>query len=312
VNLLSLTGSPAVRTSSLGAAVSRVELADGRVVVAKRHDHPTAVRAEVAGLRWLAEPAAVQLPAVLGHDDEWLVLEFVPSGPPASAPGPSGFASGPSGSASGPAASVSGPAASVSGPAGSASAFGRGLAALHAAGASAFGAPPPDGPADAWIGLAPMHNSPGDAWPSWYATHRVLPYLRAAVDRGTLGSTDARAVESVCVRIGELAGPAEPPARLHGDLWSGNVRWAADGRAWLIDPAAHGGHRETDLAMLQLFGCPELDRIVAAYDEAAPLADGWRGRIGLHQLFPLLVHAVLFGGGYGSQAGTAARAALRA
>ncbi len=276
MNIEALTGSPATSTTPLGGTARRVELADGRVVVAKRHDHVTALRAEVAGLRWLAGP--VPVPSVLGYDDSWLVLELVEPGPPS-------------------------PDAAAS--------FGRALASLHAAGAPAFGAPAPDGPVDAWIGLAPMRNETGSSWPPWYTAHRVLPYLRAAVDRGALGDADARAVESVCERLPELAGPASPPARLHGDLWSGNVRWAADGRVWLIDPAAHGGHRETDLAMLALFGCAELDRIVAAYDEAAPLADGWRGRIGLHQLFPLLVHAVLFGGGYGVQAGAAARSALR-
>ena len=90
----------------------------------------------------------------------------------------------------------------------------------------------------------------------------------------------------------------EPPARLHGDLWSGNVLWTAD-EAVLIDPAAHGGHREADLAMLALFGAPHLERVLAAYDEAAPLADGWRERVPLHQVHPLLLHAVLFGGSYG-------------
>jgi fructosamine-3-kinase len=88
-------------------------------------------------------------------------------------------------------------------------------------------------------------------------------------------------------------------------LWSG-------GRGWLIDPAAHGGHRETDLAMLALFGAPHLDRIIAAYQEAAPLADGWRGRIPLHQLHPLLVHVCLFGGSYRESALAAARAVLAA
>ena len=92
--------------------------------------------------------------------------------------------------------------------------------------------------------------------------------------------------------------------------------WSADGKrssagAWLIDPAAHGGHRETDLAMLALFGCPRLDTVLGAYDETAPLAPGWRDRIPLHQLFPLLVHVVLFGRGYADQAVAAARAALR-
>jgi fructosamine-3-kinase len=188
--------------------------------------------------------------------------------------------------------------------------FGRELAALHAAGAPAFGAPPPGGPEDAAIGLAPMRNVTGADWPRWYAEHRVLPYLRRAVDDGTLRPDEATVFGRVCARLPELAGPAEPPARLHGDLWNGNVLWGTDGRVWLIDPAAHGGHRETDLAMLQLFGCPHLDRVLAGYQEAAPLADGWRDRVALHQLFPLLVHVVLFGRSYAGQAVEAARTAL--
>jgi fructosamine-3-kinase len=78
------------------------------------------------------------------------------------------------------------------------------------------------------------------------------------------------------------------------------------GTAWVIDPAAHGGHRETDLAMLALFGAPHLDRTLAAYHEHRPLAAGWRERVALHQLHPLLVHAVLFGGSYGRRAVEAA------
>jgi len=104
----------------------------------------------------------------------------------------------------------------------------------------------------------------------------------------------------------DLSGPPEPVARLHGDLWAGNVLWTAGG-AVLIDPSAHGGHRETDLAMLALFGAPFLDRAVAAYDARWPLAEGWRDRVGVHQLYPLLVHAVLFGAGYGAQAVAVAR-----
>jgi fructosamine-3-kinase len=104
-------------------------------------------------------------------------------------------------------------------------------------------------------------------------------------------------------------GVPEPPARLHGDLWSGNVLWAADGRVWVIDPAAHGGHRESDLAMLALFGAPQLERIIGAYEEVAPLAEGWRERVPLHQAWPLLVHAALFGGGYGTSAAGALRRA---
>ena len=101
------------------------------------------------------------------------------------------------------------------------------------------------------------HRGP-PSWPDWYAQCRVLPYLRMAVDAGTLNSADASLVESATARAASLAGPAEPPSRIHGDCWSGNVLWSG-GSGWLIDPAAHGGHRETDLAMLTLFGAPYLD-----------------------------------------------------
>ncbi|WP_281369054.1 fructosamine kinase family protein [Nocardioides ungokensis] len=151
-----------------------------------------------------------------------------------------------------------------------------------------------------------MPNKPADTWAEFYATRRVLPYLKLARDRGAIDDGDARAVEAVVARLPGLV-PEEPPARLHGDLWNGNVLWGVDGRAHVIDPAAHGGHRETDLAMLALFGLPNLPRVLDAYAEAAPLADGWQERVGLHQLFPLLVHACLFGGGYGPRAADAAR-----
>ncbi|WEP00444.1 fructosamine kinase family protein [Streptomyces sp. FXJ1.172] len=258
---------------------AEVTLDGGIRVMVKRGDAPGAVRAEVTGLRWLAAAGAVRVPAVLGHDDRWMVTEHVPTGHP-------------------------GPEAALL--------FGQALAALHAAGAPRFGAPPPDGPENAFIGFAPMRNTPGADWPRWYAEHRVLPYVRGAVDRGTLRPGEAAVFERVCERLPELAGPAEPPARLHGDLWNGNVLWGADGEVRLIDPAAHGGHRETDLAMLQLFGCPHLDRVLAGYEERAPLTDGWRDRVGVHQLFPLLVHAVLFGRGYAERALTGARGALEA
>ena len=146
-------------------------------------------------------------------------------------------------------------------------------------------------------------------WPGWYAQRRLLPFLSRAADAGALRPEDARLVEAVADRIGSLAGPAEPPSRIHGDCWAGNVLWSG-GRGWLIDPAAHGGHRETDLAMLALFGAPDLDRILAGYNDTVPLAAGWRSRIPLHQLHPLLVHACLFGGSYAEGVRSAARAAL--
>jgi fructosamine-3-kinase len=181
-----------------------------------------------------------------------------------------------------------------------ADAFGRALAAMHRAEAPAYGADSPG-----FIGPLPLDNTPGESWPEWYLERRVLPYLRQAVERGAIDPDGARVIERAC---DQLSRDDEPPSRIHGDLWSGNVLWGVDGRCWLIDPAAHGGHRETDLAMLIWSGAPHLERILASYDEAWPLRDGWRGRIGLHQLHPLLVHAALFGGSYGPQAvATAAR-----
>ncbi len=232
--------------------------------------------AEANGLRWLAEAGAVPVPEVLAVTGTALVISMIPPGraTPSAAFG-----------------------------------FGAGLARLHAAGAAGFGAPWPG-----VIASLPLDNTPLDGppdWPPWYASRRLLPYLRMAVDAGALGPEDARLVEAVTERIGSLAGPAEPPSRIHGDCWAGNVLWSG-GEGWLIDPAAHGGHRETDLAMLALFGAPDLDRILAGYNDTVPLAAGWRDRIPLHQLHPLLVHACLFGASYADGVRTAARAALAA
>jgi fructosamine-3-kinase len=266
----SLTGFAATSAQSISGAVYEVGLDDGSRVVAKRHREVDAVLAEAASLRWLSG-AGPPVPGVRGYGGHWLVIDRVAPGRPSAS---------------------------------AASALGLGLAALHTAGAPAFGSPPPGGPVSAFVGLAPLSNVSGARWPEWYWSYRVEPYLRRAVDDGVLMGEEAQVISSACARVED---PGEPPARLHGDLWSGNVLWGADGRAWLIDPAAHGGHRETDLAMLRLFGCPYLERVLAAYQEISPLAGGWMERVGLHQLFPLLVHAVLFGRGYALQAVAAAR-----
>ncbi len=163
--------------------------------------------------------------------------------------------------------------------------LGRMLATMHRAGAARFGSLP--APGRFLVGRCELACPEGDDWASYYREHRLLP-LAARVGL-------QREVARVPVEA-----PAEPPARLHGDLWTGNVLADTQGRPWLIDPAAHGGHREVDLAMLSLFG-PFPTRTLAAYDEVAPLADGWRDRVRLWQLFPLLVHAALFGGSYVSR-----------
>jgi fructosamine-3-kinase len=191
-------------------------------------------------------------------------------------------------------------------------AFGHALAMTHDAGADAFGAPPDGWDGDGFFGPLddplPMPAGHHDSWGEFLAVRRLRPltaWLRRAraADDDTLGR-----LETLCGRLerGELDDD-DAPARLHGDLWSGNVVWTASG-ATLIDPAAHGGHREADLAMLALFGLPFLDEALAGYQEAHPLRPGWRGRLGLHQVYPVGVHALLFGGGYARQlAGLVAR-----
>ena len=262
--------------SSHGAGHYRSRFADGRELFVKSvssAEGAAELTAEANGLRWLGEAGAVPVPEVMFCAQGVLGLSWItPAGADRSA----------------------------------AECFGRDLARMHAAASDGFGAP-----WQGFIASLPLPNDRADSWPTWYAERRLLPYCRLARDMGTFGAADVRLIESVARRIGEVAGPGEPAARIHGDCWSGNVIWSV-GRGWLIDPAAHGGHRETDLAMLHLFGCPHLDRVLEGYRQAAPLAEGWEDRIGVHQLFPLLVHAVLFGRGYAEQALAVARRAAAA
>jgi fructosamine-3-kinase len=244
-------------TEELGTSHSwrlrRGVLGDGREVFAKIGPASPVFAAEAAGLRWLGE--AITVPEVIEAAEDRLVLSWVSQEPPTAA---------------------------------AAERFGRDLARLHRAGAPAYGAPWPG-----FIADLPMSNAPAEDWPAFYASRRVLPFVR----RARLPAGDVQLIERAVERFGEVTGESEPPARIHGDLWSGNVLWSR-GTGVLVDPAAHGGHRETDLAMLALFGAPHLDRILGAYQEETPLAAGWRERVPLHQLHPLLVHVVLFGAGY--------------
>jgi fructosamine-3-kinase len=171
--------------------------------------------------------------------------------------------------------------------------FGHDLAALHHAGAERFGAPWPG-----FAGPLPMPNEPVDDWPTFLARKRIEPLLRHALASGNL--SDARPVERVIARIQRLVDGSETPSRCHGDLWSGNVMFTGTSAA-IVDPSAYGGHREADLAMLCLFSAPHLNRILAGYHDAFPLLDGWRERLGVHQLVPLLAHTALFGGDFGRQ-----------
>ena len=177
--------------------------------------------------------------------------------------------------------------------------LGQQLAAMHATGAAYFGCPPDGYTGQLYIGNRPMPSGQHESWGAFYTQDRVRPFVEIAVAAGSVTAAQRRDIDTACDLI--TAGTFDddkPPARLHGDLWSGNVVWTTDG-AVLIDPAAHGGHRETDLAMLDLFGCPYLDVILHAYQRMLPLRPGWRARVPLHQMHPLAVHAAGYGPSYG-------------
>jgi len=166
--------------------------------------------------------------------------------------------------------------------------LGRGLARMHRAGADAFGAPWPG-----FAGSVPVPNEPLDDWPSFLAERRLIPIAHAA----GLPDEMMRRLDALIPRLPDMLGPAEPPSRLHGDLWAGNHMTDTEGRPVLIDCDAYGGHREVDIGMMLLFGGFG-ERVLAAYDEEFPLAPGWRERVELNQLLPLLVHCAMLGGSW--------------
>jgi fructosamine-3-kinase len=265
-----LLGSSVISTAPVaGGDVSsavKLRLSNGRTAFLKSLTQapPHFFEREAAGLRWLAEVEdGVATPDVLAVDSDCLILGWVETTRPGQE---------------------------------AAAAFGRALARTHLSGAEVWGAE-----SDGYIGRLPLANQPLPTWAEFYVERRIAPYLRVARDKGLVAADDADLIERAAGRVGEIV-PDEAAARLHGDLWNGNVLWGQEDRVVVIDPAAYGGHREVDLAMLTLFGLPQLAHVMAAYEEVAPLGDDWQERLGIHQLFPLVVHACLFGGGYGARA----------
>ncbi|OBI58970.1 fructosamine kinase [Mycolicibacterium fortuitum] len=235
--------------------------------------------AEAAGLNWLAVEGGVPCVEVIDYDATSLTLRRLRSVTPTRQ---------------------------------AAREFGGQLAHTHAGGAPAYGAGPEGYDGDGFFGPMsqplPMSLARKKTWGAFYADERLDPMADLATQWLNPATRDGIAAVADLCRAGAFDDDDEP-ARLHGDLWSGNVMWTDHG-AVLIDPAAHGGHRETDLAMLALFGFPYLDDVLAAYRSARPLREGWRGRVDLHQLYPLLAHVVLFGAGYAGQVETATRRVL--
>ena len=245
------------------AASYRLDLRDGRRVFAKTHvtAPPGFFSTEAAGLGWLRGASPLAVPEVLAVSDEppLLVLEWIDEGPPSERADQE---------------------------------FGTGLAALHLAGAPCFGRED-----RRTTGSRRLPNEPCATWADFYADNRLRPLAGLAADAGVLSTGAVDGLERIASVLEEFGAADERPSRLHGDLWSGNRLFDARGANWLIDPAAHGGHREFDLAMMRLFGGFG-EGCFAAYAAAFPLSDGWEDRVILHQLAPLTVHAIKFGGGY--------------
>ncbi len=245
------------------AEAYRVTLDDGERVFAKTHRQapPGFFSTEASGLAWLREPGAVPIPEVLAVSDDpaFLVLEWIEPGRAIGSTDRD---------------------------------FGFALAALHQSEAPCFGRED-----RRTTGSRRLPNEPCSSWSEHYRKNRLEPLADLAARENALPKGTLRLLEEVAARLQDFHPVEEAPARLHGDLWAGNRLVDAGGKSWLIDPAAHGGHREFDLAMMRLFGGYG-DATFAAYHEAFPLAPGWERRVSLHQLAPLVVHAIKFGGGY--------------
>ena len=239
-------------------------LTDGtRLFVKTREGAPSGMYArEAEGLRWLGEARALPVPEVIAADDRMLVLAWVEAAARAHDFDEQ---------------------------------LGRGLAQLHRAGAPGFGLS-----RDNFIGPLVQDNGACANWSAFYQTRRLAPLVDRAQRAGLVAARERARFDALYAKLDALVGPDEAPARLHGDLWSGNVHTDARGAPVLIDPAVYGGHREVDLAMLQLFGAPSA-RFFAAYDEVYPRAPRHDERVALYQLYYLLVHVNLFGGSYAGQ-----------
>ncbi len=238
-------------------------LSSGDRIFVKTHRNPPEgfFTTEAGGLRWLAESETVSIPRVIALSDSppCLALEWIERGDSSAA---------------------------------TEEQFGRALAGLHKAGHPMFGRMD-----NRTTGSLALPNEGCDTWVEFYAVKRLLPLARISARRKALAAHDCLALEKLAQRLDTLNVPVEPPAMLHGDLWAGNRMVDRDGCSWLIDPAAHGGHREFDLSMMQLFGGFS-HRCFEAYQETFPLQPGFSDRIALHQLAPLVVHAIKFGGSY--------------
>ncbi|WP_300599571.1 fructosamine kinase family protein [Niabella sp.] len=226
----------------------------------KRQTCPGLFEKEASGLRKLAHTGAFRVPAPLksgeAGPDQYLLLEWLDAHPPVQT---------------------------------SWELLGQGLAKMHRSPQPFFGLEEHN-----YLAVWPQENTPTATWPEFYGNCRILPMVRSLIETGKLDRTDLANARVFCQRLPDLF-PEEPPALLHGDLWSGNLLFLPDGTPALFDPAVYYGHREMDIGMTCLFGGFDTS-FYRAYHQTYPLQPGWQQRLPYTQLYPLLLHAWLFGG----------------
>ncbi|WP_295812685.1 fructosamine kinase family protein [uncultured Apibacter sp.] len=169
--------------------------------------------------------------------------------------------------------------------------FGESLASMHKIRQPYFGFD-----SDNYIGRLPQKNTQASTWGKFYAQYHLEPLIKKLVDMNALHSEEVQAAENFYKKIDDIF-PHEIPSLVHGDLWGGNFLISDRGEPVVIDPAVYYGHREMDLGMTRLFGGFST-YFYEAYDKAYPLTKGWEERISYTQLYPLLVHSILFGSYY--------------
>jgi protein-ribulosamine 3-kinase len=245
----------------------RIETSSGHYFLkfyqAKRY--PGMFAAEARGLTILEKAACIKVPKVLYYSEtdiySFLVLDFIQSLAPAG-----NFWQ----------------------------LFGQKLALLHQKTSPDFGLDH-----DNYIGSLSQSNKNHRLWTDFFVAERLQPQVKMAFDGRLLDNQDLRRMESLYKKLPEIL-PVEPPSLIHGDLWSGNYMVGSDGNPCIIDPAVYYGHREMDIAMSKLFGGFSME-FYRSYNEEYPMEKGWERRVELNQLYPLLVHVNLFGGGYSRQ-----------
>ena len=245
-----IAGSPVVCSRKLAGGdlggATRLDLADGRRILAKRGAGAATQGAMLTALRKAGAP----VPLVLHGEGELLLMEYVDASASPSAAGWRDLA--------------------------------RVLELLHAPAEQRFG-----WPADYRFGAVVIANGCNDGWVPFWGENRLAVHVPHVAPR--IG----RRLEALVARLVDLIPDRPPTSLLHGDLWGGNILYTQGGVAALIDPACYCGHREVDIAMLTLF-----DRPPEAFFERLSLEPGWRERLPVYRLWPLLVHLRLFGSGY--------------